>query len=64
MSLGGMVFPLVLGVLAARHGIERSYLVSLSILVCLLLGILIWIRRRKAQANDTRGAGEITFVHE
>jgi len=64
MSLGGMVFPLALGVLAAHHGIERSYLVSLGILVCLLLGILIWIRRRKAQANGTPGAGEITFVRE
>jgi fucose permease len=47
LSLGGMVFPLVLGVLASAFGIERSYLLSLSVLVVLLVGTLIWIRKRK-----------------
>ena len=47
LSLGGMVFPLLLGVLASRLGIERSYFLSLSVLVFILVGILIWIRKRR-----------------
>jgi len=64
MSLGGMVFPLVLGILASHHGIERSYLVSLGILVTILAGLLIWIRRRKAPASDTPEAIETTSAHD
>jgi MFS family permease len=49
VSLGGMVFPLLLGVLAANYGIERSYLLSLILLVFVLVGVLLWIRRRKGE---------------
>jgi putative MFS transporter len=51
MSLGGMVFPLLLGVLATTIGIERSYFLSLFILIFLLVGTLIWIRNRKTKAE-------------
>ncbi len=54
VSLGGMVFPLVLGVLASAVGIERSYYLPLTILVLILAGVLIWIRKRRTQA-DTPG---------
>ncbi|MBU1050907.1 MFS transporter [Candidatus Bipolaricaulota bacterium] len=47
MSLGGMVFPLLLGVLASAFGIRQSYFLSLSVLVLILLVILVWIRTRK-----------------
>jgi MFS family permease len=53
MSLGGMVFPLMLGVLATKYGIERSYLLPLSILVLILGGTLFWIRKRKTEPTLT-----------
>ena len=53
MSLGGMVFPLLLGILATTIGIERSYLLSLSILILILGGTLIWIRRRRTERTLT-----------
>jgi fucose permease len=37
MSLGGMVFPLLLGVLAARVGIARSYWLSAALACGLLI---------------------------
>lgn len=52
VSLGGMVFPLLLGVLASNVGIERSYFLTLLILICLPAGILFWIRRRKTVTHD------------
>lgn len=55
MSLGGMVFPLLLGILASTVGIKNSYLLSLSILVLILVGVLIWIRRRKVHVQPTAG---------
>jgi len=51
MSLGGMVFPLLSGVLASAIGIERSYFFPLFVLVLIFAGLLIWIRRRKGQAE-------------
>lgn len=57
MSLGGMVFPLLLGVLASTVGIARSYLLSLFILVLILVGTLIWIRRRTVQAEGAASGG-------
>jgi len=53
MSLGGMVFPLLLGILATTIGIERSYLLSLSILILILGGTLIWIRKRRTERTLT-----------
>jgi len=53
LSLGGMVFPFLLGILASTFGIERSYFLSLSILVFILGGILIWIRRREVRMQPT-----------
>jgi len=52
MSLGGMVFPLLSGVLASAVGIERAYFLPLFILALIFTGLLIWIRRRKAQAGS------------
>jgi MFS family permease len=53
MSLGGMVFPLLLGVLASTFGIERSYFLSLSVLVLILIAVLAWIRARKPRSGVT-----------
>jgi fucose permease len=50
LSLGGMVFPLLLGILASSIGIERSYFMPLMVLVILLVGVLLWVRRRKGDA--------------
>jgi putative MFS transporter len=60
VSLGGMLFPLLLGILATTFGIERSYFLSLVVLVFLLVGILIWIRNRKAETGHTASEGAIT----
>jgi MFS family permease len=51
VSLGGMVFPLLLGILASAFGIERSYLLCLSVLVVVIAGVLFWIRQRRQQAG-------------
>ncbi|UCF09401.1 MAG: MFS transporter [Candidatus Bipolaricaulota bacterium] len=51
VSLGGMVFPFLLGVLASTFGIGRSYLLCLSVLLVVFLGILVWIRMRKARVE-------------
>jgi len=53
MSLGGMVFPLLLGILASAFDIERSYFLSLSVLVLLLIAVLAWIRARKPRSGAT-----------
>ena len=58
MSLGGMVFPLLLGVLASAFDIERSYFLSLSVLAIILVAVLVWIRSRKTQSNIT-SAGDV-----
>ena len=50
MSLGGMVFPLLLGVLAARFGIARSYFFALFVLVVLFSGLRAWTRMRRKAA--------------
>lgn len=47
MSLGGMVFPLLLGILATRFGIERSYFFNLLIVAAVFTGLMIWIKKRK-----------------
>lgn len=47
MSLGGMVFPLLLGVLATHFGIERSYLFNLTIVAAIFVGLMVWINKRK-----------------
>lgn len=64
LSLGGMVFPLLLGVLASAAGIERSYFLTLFVLVCILVGTLIWIRKRKVQAERATNEGAITRFHD
>ena len=55
MSLGGMLFPLLSGVLASAVGIERSYLFPLFILLLIFGGLVIWIRRRSASGPGTPG---------
>jgi fucose permease len=55
VSLGGMVFPLLLGVLATTIGIERSYFLSLSVLAVTLVGVLLWIRKRRASTEPRAG---------
>lgn len=55
MSLGGMVFPLLLGVLAARFGIGRSYYFGFFVLAVLFIGLRIWIRMRKQSAGNSAG---------
>ncbi len=52
VSLGGMVFPLVLGVLASAFGIERSYFLSLFVLVAIFVGTLLWMRARKVHVKE------------
>ncbi|MBT3275368.1 MAG: MFS transporter [Spirochaetales bacterium] len=53
MSLGGMVFPLLLGFLAERFGIERSYYFIGVFLVGVFLIITFWVggRQRKSRTN-------------
>lgn len=51
MSLGGMVFPLLLGILASDYGIERSYIVTLLLLILVLVGVLVWVQRRGVHAE-------------
>ena len=51
VSLGGMLFPLLLGILATSFGIERSYFLPLVVLVFLLIGILVWIRNCKTKVG-------------
>jgi MFS family permease len=64
LSLGGMVFPFLLGILASTVGIERSYLFSLLVLVFLLVGILVWIRKRKArEGHAAHGAAAASLRH-
>jgi len=62
MSLGGMVFPLLSGVLATAIGIERSYYLPLFVLVLIFIGLLIWIRRRKRQGERGRGPDGIMLI--
>jgi fucose permease len=50
MSLGGMVFPLLLGVIAARAGIARSYWLSAA-LAC---GLLIAAAAMRSEPQATR----------
>jgi len=54
VSLGGMVFPLLLGILASAVGIERSYFVTLAVLLMVFAGILLWIRRRRRRGEPIR----------
>jgi len=56
MSLGGMVFPLLLGVLASAFGIERSYFLSLSVLALILVAVLAWIRARRTPSAGNAAA--------
>jgi DHA1 family inner membrane transport protein len=51
LSLGGMVFPLLLGLLASVFGIERSYFLTLFVLIGIFIGILVWIRKRRTEAE-------------
>jgi MFS family permease len=60
LSLGGMVFPLLLGLLASAFGIERSYLLTLFVLIGIFIGILIWIRKRRTQAERATGVSLTT----
>ena len=55
VSLGGMAFPLLLGVLATHVGIERSYFLPLTVLIGLLVGVLLWIRSRKTRSPGSVG---------
>lgn len=47
MSLGGMVFPLLLGVLASHFGIGRSFYFGFFVLAVLFIGLRVWVRMRK-----------------
>ncbi len=47
VSLGGMVSPLLLGILASNVGIERSYFLTFALLILLFAGLLGWIRSRR-----------------
>ena len=47
MSLGGMVFPLLIGRLAETAGIERSYLFNAAVCLGLLISISLWYRRNR-----------------
>jgi MFS family permease len=53
LSLGGMLFPLLLGVLASSFGIERSYFFNLGIIAAVAAGLAVWIRRRSPPADHT-----------
>jgi len=55
VSLGGMAFPLLLGVLATSVGIERSYFLPFVVLIGLLVGVLFWIRSRKTRSVGATG---------
>ncbi len=63
LSLGGMVFPLLLGVLATAIGIERSYFLPLCVLIVILVGVLIWIRKRRTQAEHAARGDRIARPH-
>ena len=47
MSLGGMVFPLLLGKLAESVGIERSYLFNVVVCLGILISISLWYRKER-----------------
>ncbi|MFP4563385.1 MAG: MFS transporter [Spirochaetia bacterium] len=53
LSLGGMLFPLLLGVLASSYGIERSYLFNLFVIAAVAAGLFIWIRRRNIPSDQS-----------
>ena len=53
LSLGGMLFPLLLGVLASYFGIERSYFFNLFVIAAVAAGLLVWIRRRNPPAGQS-----------
>jgi len=51
VSLGGMVSPLLLGILASNVGIERSYFLTFSLLLVLFAGLLGWIHKRRRSTH-------------
>ncbi len=53
LSLGGMLFPLLLGVLASSFGIERSYVFNLFVIAAVAAGLFVWIRRRNIPADQS-----------
>ncbi len=48
MSLGGMVFPLLLGAIATSLGIERSYFLCGVVVVGIFMVLLFWDRKKEA----------------
>jgi MFS family permease len=53
LSLGGMVFPLLIGALATRVGLERSYIFPAVVAAGLLIAMVLW---RDAGAGRERSA--------
>lgn len=51
VSLGGMIFPQLLGSVAAREGIRRSYALLFVLLVVILAAALVWLRRDRARGG-------------
>ncbi|MEW5816378.1 MAG: hypothetical protein AB1798_13400, partial [Spirochaetota bacterium] len=45
LSLGGMVFPLLLGAVASVIGIARSYYITACIVFGLLVSNLLWMKK-------------------
>jgi predicted MFS family arabinose efflux permease len=50
LSLGGMVFPLLVGAIAGRVGIAGSYFFCAGVVAVLLLGVVSWSGAQKRRA--------------